>query len=137
MLFRLVTSAVAYALQCRGRPEAADVDFEIRGKQPALAQETERRFPIFRLDHPFNGSAVDFNRLIAKRTHSRVSPEETRRISSSVVIPSTAFCKASWCIVTIVFFAAALSSALEAFRRMSSLSSPVIGKSSKMPMRPR
>src|SRR5437899_3327450 len=113
MLFRLVTSAATSSLRCRDRcPDAAEVDFEIRGEQAALAQETERSLPIFRLDHAFNGSAVDFNRLVAEGTHSRVSPEETRRISSSVVIPSTAFCRASWCIVTIVFFAAALSSAL-------------------------
>ena len=66
------------------------------GKEPAFTQEQKRGFPVFRVDHTLDRRAASFHGLVTKRCHSIPSPEETRTISSSVVIPSAAFCNASW-----------------------------------------
>src|SRR5438067_1129476 len=73
------------------------------------------------------GSAFGLQCLVSKRVHSCKSPEDTLSISSSVVIPAAAFCKASWCMVTMVFWDAALSSSFDRFWRIISLRSGLIG----------
>src|SRR5207249_8331072 len=116
---------------------SGSTDFEVRRKQAALSQEMERRLSVLSLDHTLDGGAAQLDCLVSKRVHSNKSPEDTRMISSRLVIPSAAFCKASWCIVSMVFWATVFSSAFDFFWRMSSRSSGLIGSSSKMPIRPR
>src|SRR5581483_8655626 len=89
--------------------------FQVRREETALAQKLKRCPAIRRLDYALDRAAASFDGLISEGAHSCKSPEETRRISSSVVIPSAALRNASWCIVIMVFCAAALSSALDRF----------------------
>src|SRR2546427_7950039 len=95
----------------------------------------ERGFSVFSLDHTLDGGAAQLDCLVAKRVHSSESPEDTLIISSRLVIPSAAFCNASWCIVSMVFWATAFNSAFDFFWRMSTRNSGLIGNSSKMPDR--
>src|SRR5438445_386793 len=78
---------------------SGSTDFEVRRKQAALSQEMERRLSVLSLDHTLDGGAAQLDCLVSKRVHSNKSPEDTRMISSRLVIPSAAFCKASWCSV--------------------------------------
>src|ERR1017187_7249607 len=108
-----------------------------RGKQSAPAQKLEGGFAVLRLDHPLHRNAAGLDCLVAKRGHSSKSPDDTRRISSIEVTPVAAFSKASWCMVIMVRWAAALSRALDCFWRIISRNSVSMGSSSKMPIRPR
>src|SRR6266403_250867 len=72
-------------------------------KESAFAQKLQCHLAVFRLDNPTHSRAVSLDGLVAESAHSNKSPEETRRISSSEVTPAAALCKASWCMVSMVF----------------------------------
>ena len=107
------------------------VKLQLRWKQSALAQQLQRALrssasitPAM-CAAPFTASMTPapsrggLDRLVTKLAQSCRSPDDTRRISSSDVMPAAAFWSASWCMVVIVRCAVAFSSALERFWKMS------------------
>src|SRR5262249_54263651 len=69
--------------------------FESRRKQAALPQHLQRRLSVFRSANAADSVAAEPHCLIPNRIHSGWPPDETRKISSSVVTPAAAFCIAS------------------------------------------
>src|SRR5882762_2503144 len=110
---------------------------EVGGKKAAFSQQMQRGLAVLRFNDAFDLRASSLDGLITKRSHSAPSPEQTRTISSRLVVPSAALRSASCCIVSIVLTAAALISSLDRRCKMSSRNSESITSSSKMPMRPR
>ena len=69
-------------------------DFEVRtGNSPRWPSSRSAALRSSASITPLTGRAAGLDRLVAERAHSSTSPEETRRISSSDVMPAAAFCK--------------------------------------------
>src|ERR1700722_4607147 len=119
-----------------GNSTASGAQIKLGRVKPAFAEQLKRGLAVFGLNDAGNRRAGSFDCLIAEGVHSRRSPEDTRRISSSEVMPAAALSKASWCMVSMVCWALAFNWALERFCRINSRNAPVMGSSSKMPTRP-
>ena len=81
--------------RCSRRIPTVCCRFQAGRKESAATEELKGRSAILGIDHALYGCAAALDGLVAEGHHSNKSPEETRRISSSEVMPIAAFRKAS------------------------------------------